>query len=206
MNLKLLATFALAGATMVFAHAQTYLGTVDLTYVGQGSNDGPFEWTTSSGDDVYTYCFSTANLFSPAENPQVFQVWSMAGATASSTVLTDILSENQQPGLTNTTFLEAAAEAEFFGTPDPLSAYVGVNADIHATESNGNSLFDGLDYSEFLYLLPDNPSSYAYAGQPQGYISPGGGGNLNPTPGPLSALPMAFGLGSLVMRRRRKAS
>ncbi len=194
---KSLVGLAFLGACAV-ASAQVQMGTIDLYFVGMASNDGAFEWSTGpngSGMDVFTYCMSEDNYFDPSENPQVFEMWSIAGATAASITASGMLDTNDQPGLTAENFLEAAAEAEADGAPSLTSQYATDNASIHNTETNGDPGYLNADYSHFIYLEQDNPSGYAYPGQPQGLVTS--------TPGPASAIPMLFGLGGVIARRRK---
>lgn len=191
-------------ATATQASGPTLLGQLRLDYVGQSSNDGAFEWQIDgTSTNVFTYCFSTSNLFDPSAKPQVFNVWSIAGSTAAEVTSSGMLSNNAMSGLTPQHFLEAAAQAVAFGAPgisDPVDT--AKNAAIHDTESNGNvafSAFDNLGTSDFYYLQQANPQSYAYGGQPQGLISSTPPVQTTPEPASLAAL----GVGAVALFRRR---
>lgn len=191
-------------ASGAFAAGPQLLGQITLDYLNQSSNNGTFEWAIhGTGIDVFTYCFSTNNDFSPGENPQVFNVWTIAGSTAAQISGSGMLSNNYMNGLTSSRFLEAAAQAVGFGTPGITSTDTANNAAIHDTESNGNVAFSGFDnlgVSNFYYLQQANPSSYAYAGQPQGLV----GATPPPTQGtPEPASIAAIGIGAVGMLRRR---
>jgi hypothetical protein len=206
---KILSAFLFIGACTA-ASAQVYHGTINLYYVGLGSDDGAFEWSTGPGDtgtDLFTYCFSTNNLFDPWSDPeQTFMEWTIAGATTTSVAASGMLDTNAMSGLTPTNFLEAAAQAQSYGPPDLSSESSTDNANIHNTESNGDASYAHSPFNEAIYLEQDNPASYSYAGQPQVFVSTPHGPRL-PTPnlpGPLSALPMAFGVANLAIRRKLK--
>ena len=191
------------------AAGPTLLGQISLDYLGQSSNNGTFEWQIhNTTTDVFTYCFSTNNDFSPSENPQVFDVWSIAGATAAQVTSSGMLNTNTMTGLTTVNFLEAAAQAVSLGTPgivDPTDT--AKNDAIHNTESNGNpafSAYDNLGTADFYYLEQINPLGHTYPGQPQGLVS-----NAPPptqgTPEPASLAALGVGAIGLLRRRRAKA-
>jgi hypothetical protein len=200
---KLVLISLLAGAT-VSAFAQSEIGQIDLDYIGQASNNGTFEWQIDgTSTDVFTYCFSTNNDFAPWENPQVFNVWTIAGADAASVDASGMLSNNNMTNLTAKSFLAAAAQAEAYGTPGLTSTDAANNDTIHTIESEGDTATIGGDYSQFLYLQQANPTSYSYGGQPQGLIIPGGG-IPNITPEPVTTF-LCLGAAGLAFKRRLAA-
>lgn len=180
------------------------MGKVSLKSVAYTNNEGSFEWkvlssTTSlftANTNVYTYCMSLNNLFSPSE-VQTFNVYGIAGASATDIQTSGILSNNNMAGLTPTKFVEAAAQAQSFGFLNGITATDDLhNQQIHTTESNGDVSFDSMDYSRFFYLQQANSRDNQYAGQPQGWI--------NPVPEPASMAMLGMGVVSL-LRRRKKA-
>lgn len=188
--------------TSAFA-APTLLGTISLDYVAQApGGEGTFLWNIQgSSQQIVTYCFSTSDYFSPSENPQVFNVWSIAGASAADVDSSHMLDGNHHSGLTAEHFLEAAAQAASFG-PNPGIAQVDANnnAAVHHTESFGDGSFPSIGVGNFFYLEEANPQGYGYHGQPQGFV----GNNPPPgTPEPASMAAIGVGLVGLIRRRRR---
>lgn len=188
-----------------FAVAPVELGQITLNSVAYTSGNGTFEWNVANSNTslftanstIYTYCMSLNNVFSPAE-PQTYNVWTIAGASAADVQASGMLSNNNMVGLTPTSFLEAAAQAQSFGSNYGITAADNANnVAIHVTESNGDTSFDSMDYSRFYYLQQANPDNLHYAGQPQGFVAP-------PVPEPASMATLAIGAVAL-LRRRKKA-
>ncbi len=203
-NRNLLIVCGLVGlSASSFASAPVHMGQITLNSLGYTSNSGSFMWNVVASNTslfnvnttTYTYCMSENNLFSPSES-QTFQVWGIAGASAADITASNILSNNQMAGLTSTSFLEAAAQAQSYGVLNGITPTDNNhNNAIHFTESNGDTSFDSMDYSNFYYLQEDNPRDHNYGGQPQGFVAP-----AVPEPATIAVL----GMGVVSMLRRRK--